>query len=123
MNTEFVEAYYQTYNSEDPVALSQFYHDDVELSSSQGTQVGVDSILDTYRYLISIFNDQMTPEKITIKGDQVEVMISDRFTAKVNVDDFMGMALAAGDSFTLKLRGIYTVVDEKFKTIVIEQVE
>ena len=121
LNAELFESYYRTYNSENPEALRGFYHDDVELSSAQGVLKGADAILDTYRYLISVFHDQMTPEKITIDGDQAAIIITDRFTAKTDVNDFMGMKLKKGDSFTLNLRGTYIARDGRFKTIRIEQ--
>ena len=122
MDKAFIESYYRTYNSEDPESLSRFYHDDVELISSQGVQAGVESILATYRYLISVFHDQMTPQKITISGNRAVVEIVDRFEAKQSINDFMGMKLSQGDCFELNLRATYEVEGAKFKTITIEQI-
>ena len=121
MNKVLMESYYQTYNSEDPEALRQFYCDDVVLTSVEGTMHGADSILAVYRGLISQFYDQMIPESIEIDGNTAVVGITDKFTAKTAIDDFMGMALAEGDSFELKLKGTYTAVSGKFQNIVIEQ--
>jgi ketosteroid isomerase-like protein len=111
--------YYETYNSEDADALRQFYAEDVVLSSAQGELYGPDGILGVYRHLISQFHDRMTPEAITIAGNTAEVEISDRFTAKVDVADFMGVALKAGESLELSLRGSYEIVDGKFRRIAI----
>lgn len=122
LNAEFFESYYRTYNSEDPQALRQFYHADVELTSVQGIQKGADAIIETYKYLISVFHDKMTPEKISIQGDKAEINITDNFTAKTDIDDFMGMKLSPGDSFTLNLLGTYTVESGKIKTIHIAQI-
>lgn len=113
--------YYKTYNSENPTALRAFYADDVVLVSSQGETNGPDAIIGVYQFLTSQFLDQMTPTAIHISGDTAVVEISDRFTAKVDVPDFMGVALKNGESFELKLRGTYTIVDGKFRHIVIEQ--
>jgi hypothetical protein len=121
MDSTFMESYYNTYNSENPEALKGFYHQDVELTSSQGVQRGVDSIMKTYSYLISVFHDKMTPDKISSSGNITEVIITDKFTAKEDIADFMGMSLTQGDTFTLHLRGVYEVVDGKFKSIRIEQ--
>jgi ketosteroid isomerase-like protein len=118
---QLMVAYYQTYNSEDAQALAAFYHDDVELVSSQGTMVGLDELLNTYKGLVAIFHDKMTPLSIVIDGTTAVVDIKDSFTAKTNVDDFMGVALKEGESFELRLRGTYQLVDNKFKKIVIEQ--
>ena len=120
MDAAFIESYYQTYNSEDPAALSAFYHEDVVLASSAGEQQGLQAIIDTYRFLIGQFHDKMTPDNIAIEGDTAIVDITDVFTAKKDVEDFMGQSLKAGESFELKLRGTYKIVDGKFKRIDIE---
>jgi hypothetical protein len=123
MDRNFIESYYKTYNSENAEALKDFYHRDIELTSSQGVQKGINAIIQTYSYLISIFHDKMTPDKISISDDGIEVIITDIFTAKQDIADFMGMSFTAGDSFTLHLRGVYEVVDDKFKNIRIEQLD
>lgn len=126
MSEQLMTNYYATYNSEDPVALRAFYHDDVLLVSAQGETVGVDAIIATYQYLIDLFFDKMTPQSITLSqvtsgADFIaEVEIVDRFTAKKSVDDFMGQTLEQGDSFELKLRGRYQVESGRIKTIHIE---
>jgi len=113
--------YYKTYNSENPTALRAFYADDVVLVSAQGETKGPDAIIGVYQYLTAQFLDQMTPTAISINGDTAVVDITDRFTAKVDVADFMGMALNKGESFELKLRGTYTIVNDRLQHIVIEQ--
>jgi len=122
MNRQFIEAYYAAYNSEDPALLQTFYADDVVLISAQGELLGAAAILATYRFLIEQFYDRMTPERIVIDGDTAVVDITDIFTAKRDVADFMGVALRAGETLELRLRGTYTVAanDKKFTRIVIE---
>ncbi len=109
----FFENYYHTYNSENPQALEALYADDVVFTSAQGTSHGRDAILQTYRYLIASFEDRMTPESILIDGDHAAVEITDVFTARENVPDFMGASLKKGEKLTLKLCGIYTVKDNR----------
>lgn len=121
MDKAFIESYYQTYNSEDPEALAEFYHPEIQLHSAQGTTSGVDAMLDVYRSLIGVFEDQMEPTSIEIDGDMATVTIVDRFTAKTEIEDFMGMKLSQGDSFELQLRGQYQVKDGKFISITIAQ--
>ena len=123
MNHEqLMRDYYRTYNSEDPAALRAFYADDVVLHSAQGELRGPDAILGTYDYLTSQFLDQMTPTDIAVDGDTAVVAITDRFTAKVDVPDFMGVALKQGESFELALRGTYTIDGGRFRRILIEVV-
>jgi ketosteroid isomerase-like protein len=121
MNKEFIEAYYTAYNSEDAAALRNFYADDVVLVSKQGELRGAPAILETYRFLTGQFVDRMTPTRIAIDGANAVVDITDVFTAKQDVADFMGVALKRGEALELRLRGTYTVgSDKKFVRIVIE---
>lgn len=121
MSKELMESYYQTYNSENPDKLREFYWEDVVLTSGQGAQEGVQSIIDMYNYLTSVFSDQMTPQSIDIDGSTAVVDILDKFEAKTDIEDFMGMSLSKGDKFELRIKGTYEIVDGKFKNILIEQ--
>lgn len=123
MNEDLMRRYYATYNREDPEALSAFYHPDCTLTSAQGVLHGRDAILDTYRHLIGIFEDRMTPLRISVEGDTAEVDIVDRFTAREDVADFMGHSLAAGESFELRLTGRYRSENGQFQDIHIELAE
>lgn len=119
MDKEFFESYYKTYNSEDPQALSEFYHDDVVLRFAQGEQNGKEALLVTYRFITSMLKDQMTPKNIIIQGEQAAIEIHDRFEAKQDIDDFMGQKLAKGDTLELSVCGIYKVEDNRIKEITI----
>ena len=68
------------------------------------------------------FLDRMTPTHIAVDGDTAVVAITDRFAARVDVADFMGVALKKGESLDLSLRGTYTIDGGKFRRIVIEPV-
>lgn len=120
MDRAFIESYYQAYNSEDERALRAFYADDVVLTSALGEQRGADAMIDTYRFLTAQCRDQMTPVDIDIDGDTAVVVIRDVFTAKRDLDDFLGRTLRKGESFELNLRGTYTLADGRFRRIVIE---
>ncbi len=120
MDKAFIESYYRTYNSEDAEALQAFYADDAVMVSAAGETQGAETILDTYRYLISVFHDQMTPDNIEISGTTAVVDITDRFEAKTAIDDFLGQKFEAGDTMTLKLRGTYLMADNQFQHITIE---
>ena len=120
MNKALMESYYQTYNAEDADALRAFYHPEVEFISAQGVQHGSDGIIATYQYLITMFHDKMTPTNIAISGDTAVVSIEDNFTAKQAIDDFMGMTLKKGESFTLHLTGTYQAEAGQFKKITID---
>jgi ketosteroid isomerase-like protein len=120
LDRAFIESYYATYNSGNPAALREFYADDVVLSSAQGDLHGPEAILDTYRYITSQLQDHMTPTRIDIDGDRAVVEITDVFTARADVADFMGATLRKGEKLELLLRGTYRVENGRFKRIVIE---
>lgn len=121
MNHEaLMRSYYATYNSENPAALRAFYADDVVLLSSQGEMRGPDAILATYQYLISMFEDRMVPTVIRTEGDTAVVDITDTFTAKQDVADFMGASLQKGEQMVMQLRGTYRIRDNRFIHITIE---
>ena len=120
MSETLMRQYYETYNSEDPEALGQFYHVDCELHSAQGVMRGREEILATYRYLVSAFVDRMEPTRIECDGDTARVEITDCLTARSPVEDFLGASLAAGETLTLELRGTYQIDNGQFRHILIE---
>ena len=117
MNKAFFESYYQTYNSEDAEALKKFYHEEVELISAQGVMKGPDEIIATYSDITANFIDQMKPKEISFKDGIAYIQIHDQFTAKHDVEDFMGMAFTKGQGFEMDLSGEYEIVDNKIKKI------
>jgi len=121
MSKQLMESYYRTYNSENAAELRKFYSEDVILVSGQGEQNGAQSIIDMYNYLTTVFSDKMTPQNIQVDGNTVVVDILDQFEAKTDIEDFMGMSLAKGDKFELKLTGTYEIEGGRFKRVTIEQ--
>jgi ketosteroid isomerase-like protein len=117
MNEAFMRGYYEAYNSEDPARLGEFLADDVVLVSAEGEQHGKAAYLATYRGIIADFTDRMTPDEIAVSGDSATVKITDRFTARHDVADFLGQSFKKGGGFTLKLEGRYRVADGKIARI------
>jgi ketosteroid isomerase-like protein len=117
MNEAFMRGYYEAYNSEDPDRLGEFLADDVVLVSAQGEQHGKAAYLKTYQGIIADFTDRMTPDEITVDGTRATVKITDRFTARHDVADFLGQSFKKGGGFTLKLSGSYNVNDGKIARI------
>lgn len=121
LNKTFMEAYYDAYNSGDKQALSRFYAEDIVLVSAQGEIKGRAALLATYDWITGQMLDQMTPESILIDGRRAAVEINDTFTAKRAVSDFLGRALREGESFSMRLCGLYTLGDDGFEHIVLYQ--
>jgi ketosteroid isomerase-like protein len=120
MNEAFMRGYYDAYNSEDPVRLGAFLADDVVLVSAQGESHGKAAYLKTYAGIIADFRDQMTPTEIAVSGDSATVKITDRFTARHDVADFLGQSFKAGGGFTLKLEGKYRAIGGKIARIEVQ---
>jgi ketosteroid isomerase-like protein len=112
-----MRGYYEAYNSEDESRLGAYLADDVVLVSAQGEQRGKAAYLATYRAIIADFSDRMTPETIAVDGDTATVTITDRFTARHDVADFLGQAFKKGQGFTLKLKGTYRAQGGKIAAI------
>jgi ketosteroid isomerase-like protein len=117
MNEAFMHGYYEAYNSEDLARLGEFLADDVVLVSAQGEQHGKAAYLATYQGIIADFTDRMTPDEIVVSGDTATVKITDRFTARHDVADFLGQSFKQGGGFTLKLSGTYLLNDGKIAKI------
>jgi ketosteroid isomerase-like protein len=119
LDRNFFVRYYETYASEDAAALGAFYAEDVKLISSQGVIQGREQLLGTYRTIISLFRDRMTPDSILIDGDQAAIEITDRFEAKQAVPEFLGRSFAKGEAFTMRICGVYRVQDGKIRQVTI----
>ena len=117
VNEAYMRAYYKTYNSEDPAALAAYYHEDIEVISATGVLQGINAAVGVYRDITSNFYDKMTPNYIAIRDGAATVDIFDRFTAKHDVEEFMGQSFTAGDSFSLHLTATYEFLDGKIRRI------
>ncbi len=115
VDRNFFVRYYETYASENADALGQFYADDVTLTSAQGVIEGKEALLGTYRYITAQFFDKMTPDTIIVDGDMAAIEITDRFEAKADVPDFLGRAFKKGETFTMKICGVYRVEGGKIR--------
>jgi hypothetical protein len=113
----FMRGYYEAYNSEEPQRLGEFLANDVVLVSAQGESHGKAAYLATYVGILSDFTDRMTPTEITVSGETATVKITDVFTARHDVADFLGQSFKAGGGFTLKLEGNYAARDGKIARI------
>ncbi len=121
MQADFMERYYQTYNSENPESLAAFYAVDVRMVSAQGEETGRDAIIATYRFIIERFIDRMTPTRILVSGNHAAVEITDEFEARQDVADFLGASFHKGDRFTLQLCAVYEVRDDLIRSVTIYQ--
>ena len=120
MSEAFFRGYYEAYNSEDPARLAEFLADDVLLISAEGEQRGREAYLATYRQIIAGFSDKMTPDAITLTENGAIVKITDNFSAKTDVPDFLGRSFKRGEGFTLELLGTYHVSDGKIIRIKVD---
>jgi hypothetical protein len=81
---------------------------------------GPEAILQTYGWLTANFRDQMSADRIATSGATATVWITDRFTARQDVPDFLGASFRKGEERVLKLKGTYELQDGAFRRITIE---
>lgn len=117
MDRRFFEGYYRAYNTADETQLTPYLAEDVVLASPEGETKGREAYLQIYRHITGQFIDQMTPESIEIDGDRAVVHIHDRFTAKSDVESFLGQSFKQGQVLELKLTGRYLVKDGRIVRI------
>ncbi len=107
MNKERMEAYYATYNRSVDEALLTFYTDDAVFEYQDLKLDGKEAILNHFAALQQAVKEIMTPTSILVDGDKVAVEVENIFEAKVDLPDFLGRSLKAGESFTGKFSGFY----------------
>jgi ketosteroid isomerase-like protein len=117
MDRAFFEGYYRAYNTADESQLAPFLAEDVVLASPEGETKGREAYFQIYRHITAQFIDQMTPESIEIDGDRTVVQIHDRFTARTDVESFLGQSFRKGQVLELKLTGRYLVKDGRIARI------
>jgi SnoaL-like domain len=91
---DLVDRYYEAYNSGNEELVAKLLDETVTLTSAAGTQKGRDAYLATYRYMASMFVDQMTPRSIRQHRDSYVVDITNVLTARHRIADFVGVELA-----------------------------
>jgi hypothetical protein len=104
-----MRSYYAAYNSEDETQLAPLLADDVILVSPAGEQRGREGYLATYRWMIANFSDRMMPKRIAATPEGAVVDIDDHLKARVDVADFLGRPVPAGETLILMLTGHYTI--------------
>ncbi|MDX3885266.1 MAG: nuclear transport factor 2 family protein [Sphingomonas sp.] len=115
--TALMRRYYDAYNRGDAAELSALLAEDVVLRSAAGEQIGRDAYLATYRWMIERFEDRMTPEHIESDAAGATISIHDRLTARIDVPDFLGRSVRAGDVIELALTGRYTIAGDRIARI------
>lgn len=121
MNNEaLMRAYYEAYNSEDESRVAALLADDVAMAFAQEEQAGRDAYLATYRHMITSFEDRLTPERIAADSAGATVDVYNRLVARIDVADFLGREVRAGEVVELRFTARYTIRDQKIARIDID---
>jgi len=115
----FFRSYYAAYNTASETALAPFLADDVVMVSAFGESKGKEAYLQTFRWMTSMFVDQLIPEKISISGAQAEIDVLDKLEARADVPDFLGQSYRKGARLEFRIRGTYQVKNGKIQHITI----
>ena len=121
MDQTFFDAYYSAYNSEDIDKLADFYSDDIVLCYDNNTHMGRTAVIETYKYIQSMFEDRMEMNSFFVQGNKAVVELENRFVARADIKDFMGRDLSAGESFRMNLVAEYTFSRGKISNLVIRK--
>ena len=116
---DLLRRYYAAYNAGDEDGLRACLADGVVLVPGEGLdqQIGVERYLAVYRQSRALFEDVMVPADITQHGDAVSVVLRNHLTARADVADYFGMAVARGATLTLNLDARYRVADGRIMAI------
>ena len=116
---DLLRRYYAAYNRGDEAALRACLAPEVAIVAAAGMaeQVGVEPYLAVYRRSRALFEDIMEPREMAQDADGVRVDLVNRLTARADVADFFGLALARGETLTLRLDARYRVADGRIAAI------
>ena len=116
---DLLRRYYAAYNRGDEAALRAGLAPDVAIVPVAGMaeQVGVEPYLAVYRRSRALFEDIMEPREMAQDADGVRVDLVNRLTARADVADFFDLALARGETLTLRLDARYRVADGRIAAI------
>ena len=109
IDRERMEAYYTAFNRGDHTALAAFYTEDLVFEYQDIKLSSRDAVISYFVELQKGFKETIRPVNIVIDGDKVAVEVDDDFVAKVDLPDFLGQSLKAGDSFKAKFSGFYDI--------------
>ena len=107
MNKERMKAYYETYNRSVDEALSTFYTDDAVFEYQDVKLNGKEEIINHFSAIQQAVKEVMKPISILVDGEKAAVEVENTFEAKVDLPDFLGRSLKAGESFTGRFSGFY----------------
>jgi len=113
-NRSLIQAYYKDFNaSNSGKVLSAYYSDDV-VFEFQGAKVsGLAEVIGYLDQAWQAVRETLTPLNIIVDGDHAAVEVDDKMEAKIDLPDFLGRSLKAGESIQAKFSIFYDIRDGK----------
>ena len=113
-NRRLIEAYYKDFNaSNSGKVLSAYYSDDVIFEFQDAKVNGLSAVIGYLDQAWQAVRETLTPLNIIVDGDRAAVEVDDKMEARVDLPEFLGRALKAGESIRAKFSIFYDIRDGK----------
>ncbi len=114
MKKEIMEQYYGHYNRRDHESLVSFYTDDVKYEFEDIKISGKEAIADSIGEIQKVLSkDILKNLSILVDGDKVAVEMENEVETTVDLPDFLGRPMKAGEPFTFKVAVFYDCRGDK----------
>ncbi len=102
-NRSLIEAYYKDFNaSNSGEVLSVYYSDDIIFEYKDDKPSGKEAVISYLDGQWQAVKETLTPFNIVVDGDRAAVELDDRLEAKIDLPDFLGRSLKAGEFMNTK---------------------
>ncbi len=113
-NKSLIEAYYKDFNaSNSGEVLSAYYSDDIIFEYQDAKVSGKAAVISYLDEAWQAVKETLTPLNIVVDGDKAAVEVDDEMEAKVDLPEFFGQSLKAGESISAKFSIFYDIRDGK----------
>jgi ketosteroid isomerase-like protein len=113
-NKSLIEAYYKDFNaSNSGEVLSAYYSDDVIFEYQDVKISGKSAVISYLDEAWQAVRETLKSFNIIVDGDKVAVEVDDEIEAKIDLPEFLGQPLKAGESINAKFSIFYDIRNGK----------
>ncbi len=114
MNKDIMKQYYEHYNRRDHESLVSFYTDDVMYEFEDINISGKEAIANSIGEIQQILSkDILKSFSMLVDGDKVAVEMENEVETKVDLSNFLGRPMKAGEPFTFRVAVFYDCRGDK----------
>ena len=113
-NKSLIETYYREFNATNSgKVVANYYSDDVIFEFKDAKVSGKAEVIGYLDQAWQAVKETLTPFNIVVDGDRAAVEVDDKMEARIDLPDFFGWQLKAGESFNTKFAIFYDFQDGK----------